>query len=207
MPASFFHYRLTADTLCLGERTRGGTFRPCASVFSYPTLVGALKEALDITDPLHASARFVQEPRREVLTFAPRDRARGVSSIPLQVEYLVDARADLYILQSDSMGGLHDSFSFTIGALRSKGLGRCLAERLPDHTCDSPSRRPGRLCLRLPDPNLDPQIKAAFGIGGITAARYGYLFKLSSPTSGNYLRSLFEGSKLHCYDVILDPER
>ena len=204
MPATFLHYRLRAETLCLGERTRGGTFRPCASIFSYLTLVGALKQALDISGTLHASARFTRSSndlKREILTFAPRDRARGVSTIPLQVEYLVDEEADLYIVHSDSVPALPDSFSFSMGALRSKGLGRCSAERIGEHRCDRP--REGYLCLRLPE---DLDLRRIFGIGGIPAPRYGYLFKPDSPTMGTYLKSLFEGSKLHAYDVILDPE-
>jgi hypothetical protein len=202
MAVTFLHYRLRADTLCLGERTRGGTFRPCASVFSYTTLAGALTEVLGSAGTIHAAARFLSPvvgSNREILTFAPRDRVSGVSTIPLQVEYLVDVVADLFILESDATRQLPKAFSFSMGAMRSKGFGRCLAERIGEDPAGNP--RQGRLCVRLPDL---PEIRQAFrmNVPGNSDLKMGYLFNASA---GTYIRSFFEGSAVTAYAMILYP--
>jgi hypothetical protein len=198
----FLRYMLPAETLCLGERIRNGIFRPCSPVFSYTTLAGALTEVLEPTGPIHAAARFlspVDGSNREILTFAPRDGVSGVSTIPLQVEYLVGVVADLFILKSDAVRQLPKAFSFSMGALRSKGFGRCIAERIGEHPAGNP--RQGRLCVRLPDL---PEIKQEFRINvpGNSDLKMGYLFKAST---GTYIRSFFEGSAVTAYDVILYP--
>jgi hypothetical protein len=121
----FLRYMLPAETLCLGERIRNGIFRPCSPVFSYTTLAGALTEVLEPAGPIHAAARFlspVDGSNREILTFAPRDGVSGVSTIPLQVEYLVGVVADLFILKSDAVRQLPKAFSFSMGGATLQGF-------------------------------------------------------------------------------------
>lgn len=182
----------------------GGTFRPCSTVFRYTTLVAALKSAFGTENGLHAVARFrrtAQSNRLETLTYAPRDRGRSVSIVPLQIEYLADVDADLFVLKSQQTAMLPRSFDFAMGAMRSKGFGRCTAERVREVPCDIPHT--GTLCFRVPD--LD-EVKQALGIRNVLEPRYGYLFVPESLTSGTYVRSLFEGSRVAAYDVLLQPE-
>ena len=86
----FLKYRLEANALCLGERVRGGLFRPTCRVFRYGTLVGALKARFGGRGPIHAAGRFLwpapDANRLEVLSYAPRDRARRLSKLPLAIE-------------------------------------------------------------------------------------------------------------------------
>ena len=187
----FIRYRLTADCLCLGERTRGGIFRPCSTVFRYYGLVEALKARLGSGGglPICAVGRFLAEPvPRQVLTFAPRDRVKGVSTVPLQVEYIPSARADIYVVGNTFTKSWPAEFQISLGALTSKGLGHCTLRKTG---CVPFGRaRRGQLCVRIPEDDnllsiLDVKVRSPI---------YGYLFKSTSPTSGVYVRSLFEGS-------------
>ena len=81
---TFLRYHLRAETLCLGERIRGGVFRPCSPVFRYTTLTGSLTSAFSASSPVHAVARFLpgnsDSNRLETLTFAPHVIASACES-------------------------------------------------------------------------------------------------------------------------------
>lgn len=198
---TFLHYELTAETLCLGERLRGGLFRPCARVFRYSSLVGALKASFGGSDTIHATARF--QPggpgtnRMEILSLAPHDRGLGLSAVPLEIEYLSNVRAEVFILKTDHTVRWPRSFCLSMGAMKSKGFGRCQLKFIDEVSCQTP--KAGELCVRLPDV---PSIREALGIRTVLAPVYGYLFQPTSPTSGTYVKSLFEGSLVVGCDVL-----
>jgi hypothetical protein len=204
MPTIFLRYLLRAETLCLGERIRGGLFRPCASVFSSTSLSGALTHAFGTLSRVHAAARFLpgntDSNRLETLTFAPHDRSRSISVIPLQIQYFVNVNAELFIAKTADRVCYPRTLAFSMGAMRSKGFGRCAIEFVNEITCRDPSR--GSLCVRLPD---TPEMRTIFGVRNVLAPNYGYLFSSSVAPSGAYLKSLFEGSTIVAYPIILDP--
>lgn len=201
MASVFLRYALRADTLCLGERTRGGTFRPCSPVFRSTTLAGALKEVSRSSGPVYAVARFVPSlgcNRREILTLSPRHRAAGASVVPLRVEFFTNVEAEMFILKSESADDLPKSFNFAMGALRSKGFGRCEADLVEEVSCSEPVR--GRLCVRIPDL---ADMTQAFGIRNVLSPVYGYLFAPTGLSTGKYVRALFENSEVVAYGVVL----
>ena len=201
---TFLRYHLRAETLCLGERIRGGVFRPCSPVFRYTTLTGSLTSAFSASSPVHAVARFLpgnsNSNRLETLTFAPHDRSRFISVIPLQIEYFANVDAELFILKTDESARYPRKLQFSMGAMRSKGFGRCEIEFEKEVICRDPIL--GRLCVRLPDTQ---DVRTVFGVRNVLTARYGYLFSSANASPGVYVKSLFDGSTIVAYPIILDP--
>jgi hypothetical protein len=201
----FIKYRLEADTLCFGERIRGALFRPCSKVFRYTSLVGALKSWFGGDGPIHAVARFVQElpdvNKTETLSFAPQDRGRAISTVPLEIEYLSDVRAEVFVLKNDFTTTWPKEFTLSMGAMKSKGFGRCRFAYLEEIGYSQPQK--GTLGVRIPE---DDDVKMAFGVRNVLVPVYGYLFRPTSPTSGVYVRSLFEGTELVGFEPILQSK-
>jgi hypothetical protein len=202
---TFLRYKLTATTLSLGERLRAGLFRPCARVFRYSALAGAFKDRFGTPAPIHAVARFVGSQlgrnRVETLSFAPRDRSQRLSVVPLEIEYLANVSAEVFVLRTVETAAWPKSFHMSMGAMRSKGFGRCQLRFAEEVTCGRPEV--GNLCVRVPDTK---DVLAVFGIRNVLAPVYGYLFQPTSSTSGVYIRSLFEGSRVASYPIILESE-
>ncbi len=197
---TFLTYELWAEMLCLGERTKGALFRPCASVFSYCTITGALKAYFPEISPLHAVARFTnghQGNKRTVLSFSPRDRACGLSVVPLQIEYLADVHAKVFIARNETTLNLPRTFTISMGGMKSKGFGRCELQQKDVVVCENP--QPGTLCVRIPQ---EPEVLKVFGVRRLLLPIYGYLYRASSSVSGSYQRSLFEGTRLVAYDIL-----
>lgn len=183
----FWEYRLTSPALCLGERVKAGLFRPCDTrTIRYSAITGALRQLLD--GKIHATGYFVPigSPRHVHLwMYGPRDRAEGVSKLPLTIEYLANVEGRVYLLPGEVQppGWLE----FSLGALKSQGFGRCRMELLG--AVDSPEVT-GQLLTRIPEDTA-----RVFGVAA-QQPRYGYLFRPTSATTGVYIRSLFEDSRV-----------
>lgn len=198
---SFLAYDLRSQMLCLGERAKGGLFRPCADVFSYYTVAGTLRAYFPQMGPLHAVARFVDghtENRRRILSFAPRDRSCGLSVVPLEIEYLADVRAEVFVVLNETTAKLPLAFEISMGGMKSKGFGKCELQRKKDVVvCKNPEL--GTLRTRIPE---EPEVMRAFGVRNILRPNYGYLYRPVFPAAGLYQRSLFEGTRLVAYSVL-----
>lgn len=192
---SFLRYKLEANLLCMGERIRGSIFRPCLDVFTYTALVGALKARFPHpTRRIHAVGRFINK-RRDMLVFSPRDRGRGVSVVPLEIEYLTDVEADLFVEHNDFTATWPEAFILRLGAMKSKGFGECRISKTGEYKPEEPQE--GKLAIRIPD---DEKVKQALGLAGVRSPVYGYLFHPDRGGTGHYERGLFEES-----DVLADP--
>ncbi|HOE64862.1 MAG TPA: hypothetical protein PKW18_12445 [Candidatus Sumerlaeota bacterium] len=201
----FLKYRLTAETLCLGERIRGSIFRPCLNVFTYTALVGALKERFPQPyRTLHAVGRFVKNGadanQRQIMTFSPRDRGLDISIIPLEIEFITNVHAHIYIFKNDfTLNVIPKSFIMHLGAMKSKGFGQCNMEYIENIPWDIPPQE-GKLCVRIPE---EQSILDELGIRNIRAPVYGYLFRPQTGGTGYYQRSLFEGSQVIAHPILL----
>lgn len=191
----YAQYRLTADLLCLGERMRGSVFRPCLEVLPCTALEGAFRARFPHPDRRVYAAGHFRKKRKEVLVYAPRDRHCGHSKIPLQIEYLADVEADVYVLLNDWTTKWPDNFDMQLGAMRPQGFGRCKMEKRSEVPASHP--KPGKLGVRMLD---DETTKEMFGVRQVMSAIYGYLFVPDHGKKGHYERGLFEGS-----DVVADP--
>lgn len=180
----FYEYRLISPALCLGERLKAGLFRPCDTrTIRYSAITGALRQLLP--GDVHAAGYILQDPPPQVRhwVYAPRDRGAGVSKLPITVQYLANVEGRVYAIPGGSE--LPRRLEFSLGALKSHGLGRCHMELLG--TVEPPTVR-GKLLTRLPE-----DVARLFGVKAIQP-RYGYLFRPTSATDGVYIRSLFEDS-------------
>ena len=121
---TFLKYELTSPALCMGERTKGGLFRPCCRTIRYSQISGALRAHFG--GEWHAAGHLVECEGHNVVqyfTYSPRAKAQGVSKIPLTVEFLTDVLGLVYMVPNGRR--LPKEFEITMGALRSQGLGRC----------------------------------------------------------------------------------
>jgi hypothetical protein len=180
----FYEYRLVSHALCLGERLKAGLFRPCDTrTIRYSAITGALRQLL--SGAVHAAGYILQDPPPAVRhwVYAPRDRGAGVSKLPITVQYLANVEGRVYLIADDIVPP--PRLEFSLGALKSYGLGRCLMELLGE--IEPPTIR-GLLLTRLP-----ADVAPLFSITALQP-RYGYLFRPTSTTDGVYVRSLFEDS-------------
>ena len=186
----FWEYELRAETLCLGQRMKGGLFRPCdMRAIRYSAVTGALRSLFGGTD-LHAAGYFDdQEPehnRVEYLTYSPRDDTTGVSKLPLTIQFLADVLGCVIVKAQQA---LPEVFEISMGALKSQGLGRCQFRLIGPAVMEQ-----GRGALRT---RLPVHHTADLEIQKVVAPVYGYLFEPTSPVSGEYVLSLFEGSTVY----------
>ena len=189
---SFIEYTLQADSLYIGERMKGNIFKPCIKTIPYSQISGALNTKFGKNDfkavgILNTDSEF---NKINYLIYSPRDRNSGISKIPLQVEYLSNVSGRVFIFENEASNNLPQECQIFLGGLKSKGFGRCIltySKRITDIT-----PREWILNIRLPIVEKD-----TFNIRKIAVPVYGYLFKpVPNTFTGNYVLSLFEGSKV-----------
>ena len=203
----FFQYDFTSDILCMGERMKAGLFRPTARTIRYSQIVGALKAHFGPLD-FHAVGYLDDDEKfnqSEYLTYAPRDRVSGTSRLPLQIEVLTNVKGKVFVLANEAGENLPPEFEIGMGALLSKGLGKCILSgksELPTEGYQVASPPTGfRLRVRIPEKHAEK-----FLIRNVLSPFYGYLFEPTSPTTGVYVRSLFEGSIVVGPKFLLEKE-
>lgn len=197
----FIEFDLYSDALCMGERTKGGLFRPCARTIRYSQISGALRKKFG-ADEIHAAGYLVEGNgynKIDYLIYAPKDKTRAISKIPLKVEFLVNVHGKVYVLENDFTVNLPRKFDIFMGALISKGFGLCTLtnRRLVE---DKPVKL-GALRTRIPLNRLD-----IFGIEerNVRKPVYGYLFEPTSLTTGVYVKSLFEDSEVVAPEFLIE---
>lgn len=206
----FIEFDLCSDALCMGERIKGGFFRPCAKAIQgnlvggsirYSQISGALRKKFGRPE-IHAVGFLVEGDgwnKIEHLIYSPRDKARAISKVPLQVEFITNVHGKVYILENDFTASLPQRFEIYMGAFVSKGFGLCRLHRRRDGIEDRPLQD-GILRTRIPLNRLN-----IFGIKpeNIRKPVYGYLFEPTSPTTGVYILSLFEGSEVKAPEFLI----
>jgi hypothetical protein len=200
---NLLEFRLKSEALCMGERTKKGTFRPTITTIPYSQITGALKAYFGMKN-IHAVGHFTKIPKKEYLTFSPKNYVTGSSRLPITVEFLVDVEGMVYILKNDDTHDFPEKIELSIGALRTRGLGNTLLTKVGEIEIDLSSRESrkknmnaGILNTRVPLEHLDK-----FAIESRKPV-YGYLFKPTSITTGVYVLSLFEGSEDYAPKVLL----
>ena len=154
MNTEFWQYKLDTcwkdehgyhdELLCIGERIKKGTFRPCLKkAVPFSSLVGALHGALGLPYSVDLyAAGYIDNPESsppkiEYIVTAPTDAAIGCvkSPAPITIQALRGVTAQIFIkLSSDEIKrSLEDagaSFDITLGAMKSVGFGRCRLTRV-----------------------------------------------------------------------------
>ena len=193
----FIEYELTSELLCMGERVKGGLVKPCARTIRYSQISGALRRTFGVEDlnTIHAVGHLVKDRehnKSSFLIYSPRDRVLDSSKIPLQVEYLSDVLGKIFILENDFTRNFPDEIIIQMVGLISKGFGKCRLMRNRVHELTEKDKDIGLLNVRIPCKYME-----IFGIEiKDNKPVYGYLFEPTSPTTGVYIKALFEGSKV-----------
>lgn len=198
-------YELSSDVLCIGERTKKGTFKPCISTIPFSTISGGLKNRFGLSN-INAVGMFHQqyldeiEKFKNILVYSPRSIFEDVARVPLRIEFLINVSADVFIyLNTEELSNwcnLNQEFTMNIGAFKSKGFGSCRLRFL--EIIENPNVVIGELKTRITEKYL-----YCFGIDQIIKPVYGYLFEPINNASGNYLRALYEGSLVRGFNFLL----
>lgn len=205
----FFEYSFSSEMLCIGERVKKGTFKPCITTIPCSTISEALNAHLEREDIFALGffddkylSEIDKRKKRGLMVTAPKDSVLLVSKLPLTTEYLIEAKGKIFIR---ALNGLKETLKkypkFQIGALKSKGLGNCQVEFRRVLRDEDLKLTKGRLRTRIYE---DKDTLAILGIKEIFKPIYGYLYKKTGPVSGYYQRSLFEGSVLRGPKFILE---
>lgn len=211
MNAKYIECELTADVLCIGERVKKGIFKPCIRTIPFSSITGALRERFNkhnifAVGKLEDSYLKDIDNHIHIHVYSPRYRYEDVAKVPLQIEYMTDVSATVYVNINnediqDFCKELEICNEIWLGAFKSKGFGRCQLRYVK--TINSPAIKTGRLQSRIPEKHLP-----VFGIEEVIKPIYGYLFEYlfepGKPTSERYVKSLFEGSLVKGYDFLIE---
>lgn len=203
---TFFHFELRTQAIAIGERIKGGTFRPCVATIPTSTLKGSFRDHFGSTDVL--AIGFFREGtyEKDIFTYAPFDAFLGTAKLPISLEYLKPANgtnaviADIYAVKNGATEFITKATPTEIflGALKSKGFGRCELRYIGEV---KPNLKVGYLKGRL----LEEE-RSSFGITKVIKPCYGYLFYPTSEVSGVYKRALFEGSIIEGSEILIKEE-
>ncbi|MEK9148480.1 MAG: hypothetical protein AAB267_00380 [Candidatus Desantisbacteria bacterium] len=177
-------YRFYAGLLCLGERVKGGVYRPCAKTIPYSQLRGALKEQFGVG--LHAVG-VIDSCEIGHLAITPKDRSNDGVRLPIRAMFLEEVKGKVFVADGDEF--LPKEFYINMGGLRSRGFGLCHLKR-EDMADGEEGIDRGWLRTRIPKDLIN-----IFEIE-IIKPRYGYLFESIDVETGKYILSYFEGSKV-----------
>ncbi len=194
-----YEYLLESPAMILGERFKGGVFRPSSKVLRYSQITGALRAELGI-QYIHAVG-IIERFNVDFFVYSPQDKVAGRSKIPLIAEVLTDVRARVYVA---SPIDLPEELFLRIGALATKGFGESHLKLVRVIEASELRKSIGEASRILSEggiPELATRLpfreevyKGLFGIRKIIKPIYCYMFYPTSPTTGYYELSLKEGS-------------
>lgn len=203
---TFLQFELKTQALAIGERIKGGTFRPCIETIPTSTLKGSFRDHFGLANVL--SIGFFREETyvKDTFTYAPFDTFLGTAKLPISLQYLKPAngekavQVDIYVVKNEASERLVNSTpaEISLGALKSKGFGRCELRYVGEVESDL---KIGYLKGRLLEDECD-----AFEITRVIKPCFGYLFYPTSELSGKYKRALFERSIIEGPDILLIKE-
>jgi len=193
---------LEIDSVIIGERIKGGTFRPCQDTIPSSTIEGTLKHYFGVEVP---AVGFFEENTYEFdeFTYSVRDKFLNVSKMPITTTYLRPKgvhrkiKAKIYIPYSRGVGlknELKDA-EFQLGALKSKGFGKSKIVKVGEIESEI---KQGILKVKLFEEEA-----GEFEIELVSPV-YGYLFKPDRFSIGGvYKRALFPCSLVKAPEVLL----
>ncbi|ABV32669.1 MULTISPECIES: hypothetical protein [Pseudothermotoga] len=200
MNKELLELKLEIDSLIIGERVKGGIFRPCQDTIPSSTIEGALKHHFGVEIP---AVGFFEENTYEFdeFTYSVRDKFLNISKMPIITTYLrpkndkIKAKVYIPLYKGDNLKDELKDTEFQLGALKSKGFGK---SKIVEVKKIESGIKQGILKVKV----FEEEAKD-FGIELISSV-YGYLFKPDSfSIGGTYKRALFPGSLVKAPEVLL----
>ncbi len=190
---------LDIDSIIIGERVKGGIYRPCLETIPSSTVQGAFKYHLGLD--LKGGGYF-KDGTYEIkdFTYSVNDKLLEVAKMPIISSCLYPSggekiKAVVYLKTDDAIDkNIFQNLSLTIGALKSKGFGKARITNVEEINSEIMQ---GLLKVRVIKDDAP-----ALGITPISTV-YGYLFCPQNSVSGVYKRALFEGSVVNAPEVFL----
>ena len=193
---------LEIESIIIGERVKGGIFRPCQDTIPSSTIEGALKHYFGVEVP---AVGFFEKDTCEFdeFTYSVKDKFLKISKMPIITAYMKaknpyrKIKAKVYIPYDNGKKLINElkGAELRIGALKSKGFGR---SKIVDMREVESEAKQGILNVKVFEEEA-----GAFGIESISPV-YGYLFKPDSFSIGGvYKRALFPGSLVKGPEVLL----
>lgn len=190
---------LDIDSIIIGERVKGGIYRPCLETISSSTVQGAFKYALGVdvrgVGLFEAGTYEIRD-----FTYSVKDKHLEIAKMPFTSSCLYPSgrekiKAVIYLVKNGSIDKNNfQNLTLTIGALKSKGFGKAKVISVVEIESEI---RQGLLNVRVLEKDA-----SALGIT-VLSPIYGYLFCPLNPISGVYKRALFEDSLVRAPEVFL----
>lgn len=190
---------LDIDSIIIGERVKGGVYRPCLETIPSSTVRGVFRYHLGLD---LKGVGFFDSKTYEVkdFTYSVKDKFFEVAKMPIITSCLYPVgkekiKAVIYLVNDCSLDkNIFQNLTLTIGALKSKGFGKSKVVNVEEAEVEI---KQGLLKGRV--------LESDSSLLGITiiAPVYGYLFYPQNFVSGVYKRAIFEGSLVKAPSVFL----
>ncbi len=200
MNKELLELKLEIDSVIIGERVKGGIFRPCQNTIPSSTIEGALKHYFGIEVP---AVGFFEENtyKFDEFTYSVKDKFFNISKMPIITTYLrpisekIKAKVYIPFYKGDNLKDKLKNTEFQLGALKSKGFGKSKIVEVKEIESEI---KQGILKVKVFEGEAE-----YFGIERISPI-YGYLFQPDSfSIGGTYKRALFPGSLVKTPEVLL----
>ncbi len=127
---TFLHFEVYAQAIAIGERIKGGIFRPCIENIPTSTLKGSFRDYFGLTNVLAIGFFREWTYEKDNFTYAPFDAFLGTAKLPISLEYLKPAKdtkaveADIYVVKNEVTESLVKATptEISLGALKSASV-------------------------------------------------------------------------------------
>ncbi|NWF99160.1 MAG: hypothetical protein HXY52_09570 [Nitrospirae bacterium] len=199
---SFIKLNVEIDSVIIGERVKGGIYRPCLETIPSSTIRGAFKNCLGLE--INGVGIFVKDTYQiKDFVYSVKDKFLETAKMPFVAEYLSPKgnskiKAEIYIVKNNGISPeLFENVEFYIGALKSKGFGKTKVIEIEEISSDI---KQGFLNVRIYEDECDK-----FNIT-VLSPIYGYLFYPTDIVSGIYKMALLENSLVKAPEIFLKEE-
>ena len=189
----WYCYKLTSPALHVGDRFKGGIYKPTVDYLRATTITFALRRYLS-TDEIYAFGGRIKGLKK-VMVRNPHDRKIAVGRTtgdrgPIQIEYFENAECDVYVNRD-----IGNELMISVGGFKSLGMGISVLSKVSKIESGINT---GYLITAIP-----LEWKDVFEIRREIASIYGYLFMPENIVSGSYVKSLMPGSFIAGLDILV----
>lgn len=191
---SWYRYKFKSKALHIGDRYKGGIYKPTVDYIRATTITFALRKVTG-DDSVYAFGKGISGLRK-IMVRNPVDRGSRSGRAsgdrgPVHIEYFEDANGEIYVNRD-----IGDGFKLVLGGFKSIGFGVTELTKVGEV---DPKVIKGYLATAIPI-----QWEGEFGIKSEIMPIYGYVFMPDGIIGGRYVKSLMPGSYIAGIDILLD---